>query len=138
MLASSNKGDPGTSRGARGRDSLSSRCRNNRFRDMPRGFCDRRSRGSAPRRSRGSAPRRSRGIAPRRSRGSAPRSELRACSRGLLNSKPDSVRETDEVYLSFRRGLYSPSTGLEEEEWKIMYSEFIASGLLVKGEPDSD
>ena len=57
MLASSNKGDPGTSHGTRGRDNLSSRCRNNRFRDMPQGFCNRRSRGSAPRRSRGIAPR---------------------------------------------------------------------------------
>jgi hypothetical protein len=35
---------------------------------------------------------------------------------------------------SFKDGHYSPSTGMEEREWKIMLEQFIASGVVVKNE----
>jgi hypothetical protein len=44
----------------------------------------------------------------------------------------------DELLLairqSFKDGRYSPSTGMEEWEWKIMLEQFIASGVVVKNE----
>jgi len=46
-------------------------------------------------------------------------------------------RDSDEIYASFCHGVYCSSTGLDEKEWEIMYREFVASGLVVKSEPDS-
>jgi hypothetical protein len=45
---------------------------------------------------------------------------------------------SDYIYSSFHRGCYSHSTSFDREEWKIMFREFVASGLIVKSEPDSD
>jgi hypothetical protein len=35
---------------------------------------------------------------------------------------------------SFKDGQYSPLTGMEEIEWKIMLEQFVASGVVVKDE----
>jgi hypothetical protein len=36
------------------------------------------------------------------------------------------------------QGCYSPSTGLDCDEWEMMFQEFVALGLVVKSESDSD
>jgi hypothetical protein len=45
---------------------------------------------------------------------------------------------SDELLLvlrqSFKDDRYSPLTGMEEIEWKIMLEQFVASGVVVNGE----
>jgi hypothetical protein len=43
-----------------------------------------------------------------------------------------------DIYSSFREGHYSPSIGLERKEWEILFREFVASGVVVKSEPDGN
>jgi ribosomal protein L40E len=54
---------------------------------------------------------------------------------GASNELPLTIRQ------SFKDGRYSPSTGMEEVEWKIMLEQFIASAVVVWNEvinSDSD
>jgi hypothetical protein len=44
---------------------------------------------------------------------------------GASNELPLTIRQ------SFKDGRYSPSTGMEEVEWKIMLEQFIASAVVV-------
>jgi hypothetical protein len=47
---------------------------------------------------------------------------------GISNKLPLVIRQ------SFKDGRYSPSTRMEEIEWKIMLEQFLASGVVVKDE----
>ena len=55
-----------------------------------------------------------------------------------VSSLAETLFDSEKVYSSFRRGEYCSSTGLNQGEWEIMNREFLASGLIVKDEPDSD
>jgi hypothetical protein len=75
----------------------------------------------------------------------APRSTSgRGHRRGSTNAMADRVLldvelgASDELPLivrhSFKDSQYSPLTGMEEREWKIMLEQFIVSGVVVKDE----
>jgi hypothetical protein len=53
-------------------------------------------------------------------------STLLAVEAGASDELPLMIRQ------SFKDGLYSPLTGMEEVEWQIMLEQFITSGVLVK------
>ena len=55
-----------------------------------------------------------------------------------VSSLAETSFDSEKVYSSFRHGEYCSSTGLNQGEWEIMYREFLASGLIVKDEPNSD
>jgi hypothetical protein len=47
---------------------------------------------------------------------------------GASDELPSLIRQ------SFRDGCYSPLTGMEEREWKIMLKQFIVMRVVVKDE----